>query len=87
MTKIVLFIWIAGTFFLGEGDFSKEPAFQPVTEKGKKIAPTYENVAYGDFDRNILDFWKAEADFPTPLVVYIHGGGFISGSKEIKFMI
>jgi acetyl esterase/lipase len=30
----------------------------------------------------VLDFWKAKSDQPTPLVVYIHGGGFRQGSKE-----
>lgn len=45
-------------------------------------APTYENVAYGPHERNVLDFWQAKSEQPTPLVVVIHGGGFIVGSKE-----
>jgi hypothetical protein len=43
--------------------------------------PTYENVAYGPYQRNILDFWKAESLTQTPLVIFIHGGGFHSGDK------
>ena len=30
----------------------------------------------------MLDLWKAKSDKPTPLVVYIHGGGFRAGNKE-----
>ena len=45
-------------------------------------APTYEDVAYGPHERNVLDFWKADSEAPTPLVVYIHGGGFTTGSKD-----
>lgn len=39
-------------------------------------------VAYGPDARNVLDFWRAERTAPTPLAVFIHGGGFIGGSKE-----
>jgi acetyl esterase/lipase len=45
-------------------------------------APDLVNEKYGPHERNVLDFWKAKSDKPTPLVVYIHGGGFRAGSKE-----
>ena len=45
-------------------------------------APTWTDVKYGPYKRNALDFWMADSDEPTPVVVYIHGGGFIGGSKE-----
>jgi hypothetical protein len=43
--------------------------------------PTFENVEYGSYERNVLDFWKAVSEEPTPLVIFIHGGGFTSGDK------
>lgn len=46
-------------------------------------APTMADVRYGPAERNVLDFWQAKAERPTPLVVYIHGGGFISGDKSV----
>ncbi len=39
------------------------------------------DVAYGPHERNVLDFWQAQATGPRPVAVFIHGGGFVSGSK------
>jgi acetyl esterase/lipase len=47
----------------------------------EKPAPDL-TASYGPHERNVLDLWKAKSDKPTPLVVFIHGGGFRSGSKE-----
>ena len=44
--------------------------------------PDLANEKYGPHERNVLDLWKAPSAAPTPLVVYIHGGGFSAGSKE-----
>ncbi len=44
--------------------------------------PTFSEVRYGDHPRHVLDFWKADSETPTPLVLVIHGGGWQSGSKE-----
>lgn len=45
------------------------------------IEPDLQDMPYGPYGRNILDFWKADSDEPTPVVVYIHGGGFVSNDK------
>ncbi|MFC2124056.1 alpha/beta hydrolase fold domain-containing protein [Bacteroidota bacterium] len=47
-----------------------------------KPEPTYKEVSYDKHERNILDFWQAESDSSTPLVLFIHGGGFQALSKE-----
>ena len=47
-----------------------------------KAQPDLANVSYGPHARNVLDLWKAKSNAPTPLVVFIHGGGFRGGSKE-----
>jgi pimeloyl-ACP methyl ester carboxylesterase len=46
------------------------------------IDPTYREVAYGAHPRQVLDVYRAESTAPCPVVVYIHGGGFSSGSKD-----
>lgn len=45
--------------------------------------PTAANYKYGDqSERQVLDFWQAKSDSPTPVVVLIHGGGWRSGDKS-----
>jgi hypothetical protein len=49
--------------------------------KGRK-PPTHTNVKYGEHERNVFDVWLVDSAKPTPLAIYIHGGGFRAGSKE-----
>jgi len=44
--------------------------------------PTLKEIRYGEHERHVIDFWKADSDAPTPLVFVIHGGGWEEGSKE-----
>lgn len=64
----------------------KDPASRPwfLSSEGQrrsKPRPDYENVQYGPHERNVLDLWQAKSAEPTPLVLYIHGGGFRGGDK------
>ena len=47
-----------------------------------QMPPTHANVKYGKDERNVFDIWLVKSDKPTPLAIYIHGGGFRAGSKE-----
>jgi len=44
--------------------------------------PTLSEVAYGDHQRHVLDFWKSSSEGPTPVAFVIHGGAWKGGSKE-----
>ena len=55
----------------------EKEAYDPSVPK-----PTHTGVKYGPHARNVLDFWQAKSDKPTPLVLVIHGGGWNGGSKE-----
>lgn len=49
----------------------------------KAPVPTVADYVYGtDSERQKFDFWQAESDQPTPLVLLIHGGGWVNGDKS-----
>lgn len=39
-------------------------------------------VPYGKHERQVLDFYPAKSEKPTPVVFYIHGGGWQNGDKK-----
>lgn len=59
---------------------AKPPAIKPAPKP--KRPPTLPNVAYGTHERQVLDFYGAKSDKPTPLLFHIHGGGWVRGDKE-----
>jgi len=46
-----------------------------------EIKPALANVAYGTHPKQVLDVYKADAETPTPLLFFIHGGGWMAGDK------
>ncbi len=40
------------------------------------------NIRYGLPPRNVFDLYKPNIAEPTPLMIFIHGGGFVSGDKS-----
>jgi acetyl esterase/lipase len=50
------------------------------------LKPTAANVAYGKHPKQVVDFYRAESQTPTPVVIFIHGGGWRRGSKERDVM-
>lgn len=50
-------------------------ATQPV------IPPTAASVSYGPHPKQVMDFYEAKSDHPTPLLFFIHGGGWTGGNR------
>jgi acetyl esterase/lipase len=50
----------------------------------QQMPPTHADVKYGPHERNVMDVWLAKSDKPTPVLVSIHGGGFLGGNKSVE---
>ncbi len=53
-----------------------------VSQPPPQPAPDLSDVSYAPHERNVLDLYRPKSETPTPLVVYIHGGGFRGGDKR-----
>ena len=65
---------------------SKAPA-KAAAKKAKALpqrpTPTVADYVYAkDSERQKFDFWQAKSDKPTPVVLLIHGGGWMNGDKK-----
>ncbi|HWE04088.1 MAG TPA: alpha/beta hydrolase [Tepidisphaeraceae bacterium] len=61
---------------------STQAADQQSATKPAPPKPTFENVAYGTHERQVLDFYQAKSNRPRPLLFFIHGGGWVTGDKK-----
>ena len=50
-------------------------------KRSAQLQPTDADVRYGEHPRNLFDVYQVDADEPTPVVIYFHGGGFVAGDK------
>ncbi|WP_406694747.1 alpha/beta hydrolase [Singulisphaera sp. Ch08] len=62
-------------------DVKEKPKVAKKAPPRYSVPPTFSNVPYGDHERQVLDFFKADTKEPAPLVVHIHGGGWVNGDK------
>jgi BD-FAE protein/EF hand domain-containing protein len=63
--------------------WAQTPSGQRPGDQRPSTPPTERDVHYGPHERNLLDFWQAKSEQPTPVLVAIHGGGFRMGDKSI----
>lgn len=79
---LTLFSFCAVAPALAQENIKKiQPKARP---KAARTPPTFRNVKYGPHERNVLDFWQAKSEHPTPVLVSIHGGGFVAGNKSVQ---
>lgn len=62
-------------------EIGKEEAARTLAGNPLIPNPTEFDVAYGPHLKQKLHFWKAESDKPTPLLFFIHGGGWMGGGR------
>lgn len=83
----VFLVLLGFVFLVGCNDDSDTSALlldytdPPIELKGI-VADYAEDVAYGDAQENTFDIYLPANNEPTPLVIYIHGGGFTGGDKS-----
>jgi acetyl esterase/lipase len=83
LTAEIAFIMLAlCTAGLHAQDAKKDARVAKQKRQPEKPAPNIADEKYGPHERNVIDLWKAKSDRPTPLVVFIHGGGFRAGDKS-----
>ena len=44
------------------------------------------NLAYGKHPRQMLDVYRPAGTTSAPVLVYVHGGGYVGGNKDDDFL-
>ena len=57
---------------------AKTPATKPQASASE---PTFENVAYGSHEKELMNFWQHHSREPSGVLLEIHGGGWMGGKK------
>ena len=62
-------------------EIGEKEATQFLAANPQLPTPTHYDVAYGPHPKHLLHFWKAESNQPTPVLFFIHGGGWMAGGR------
>lgn len=68
--------------FLGFQDHGHKVWYRNIKLLELPSVPTVADVPYADHDACVVDYWDAPGAGPHPLLVFIHGGGWVSGDKR-----
>lgn len=79
---LFLCLILTGICFEGSGQEKNRNKVHPPAVTPGGIAADMVNIKYGDHNRNVFDLWLADTEQASPLVIYIHGGGFRGGDKS-----
>lgn len=52
------------------------------SSEAPRVRPTHPDEKYGEHEKQAFDLYLVESDKPTPLFIWIHGGGFRGGDKR-----
>jgi len=84
MTLLTVLLGSALTVAQEQNPAAKKAAPKAPPQKlASTTPPDMSNVVYGSDQKfNVFDLWKAKSDKPTPLVIFIHGGGGVDGREK-----
>jgi acetyl esterase/lipase len=80
MTRLLTLLLVLAVATVATAQDKKAPP-KKAPAKPAGPPPTMANVPYGTHPRQVLDFYQAKSDKPTPVVFAIHGGGWQGGDK------
>ena len=55
---------------------------RPNTRRAQRVKPTNPDEKYGEHEKQAFDLYLVTSEEPTPLFIWIHGGGFRGGDKR-----
>jgi len=92
--KIIVLLFLCFSRQVSAGDIIFINSFEPSLNLISEIPPFtlnnpnatfYQDVAYGEYTRNVFDIFLPPHQGMSSLVIYIHGGGFTSGDKSSRY--
>jgi len=60
----------------------KERKLKASSQRDQHLRPTHLDEKYGEHEKQAFDLYLVNSDKPTPLFIWIHGGGFRGGDKR-----
>ena len=80
----VLFLFFVLLFgCIGEAPVLPSETITENISKPEIVVINYTDLAYANVsEKNKLDIYLPEGKGPYPLIIYVHGGGWISGSRK-----
>src|SRR5262245_48396109 len=82
-TTALLFAFCAATLVPAPTVRAQEKKAQPKGPKLPEGTAEHRDLRYGDHkDRNTLDLFVPKAEKPLPLIIWVHGGAWLAGSKN-----
>ncbi|TAE12551.1 MAG: alpha/beta hydrolase [Bacteroidetes bacterium] len=91
--SIAFLLVVLGTFGCGKDDETEVPPTSNITFSTSPVdlqginAKFAKDIAYDSKERTQFDIWLPNANTPTGLVIYVHGGGFTSGDKNYVYAV